>query len=81
MTFDNNQDTDIQIPEVFRDFTNKEFLSFGLHDMAYVRAVDVDGRTAYAIHAADGTPLSVMEDRANAERTISNNDMDVATLQ
>lgn len=35
----------------------------GMHDVAYVRRVELEDGTAYMIHAADGTPMGVMRDR------------------
>lgn len=68
-------------PEIFtREFTNKEFLSYGLHDMAYVRAVEIDGTLAYAVHGADGTPLTVQKSYDEASVVISQNGMDVSTV-
>ena len=49
--------------------------SLGIEDMAYVKSVTVDGQTMHAIHAADGTPLTVVADRSLAFATISQHDM------
>jgi hypothetical protein len=49
--------------------------SLGTDDMAYVKPVTIDGQTMHAIHAADGTPLTVVADRSIAFATISQHDM------
>ena len=49
--------------------------SFGIEDIAYVKSVTVDGQTMHAIHAADGTPLTVVGDRSLAFATVSQHDM------
>ena len=47
----------------------------GLEDVAYIKSVTVDGQRLHAIHAADGTQLTVVADRALAFVTVSQHDM------
>ncbi|MBP2228245.1 DUF1150 family protein [Azospirillum agricola] len=54
----------------------QDFAAFGLGHVAYVRPVEVDGETAFSIHAADGTPLSVMPERDVAFAAVRQNDME-----
>ncbi|MGH1399570.1 MAG: hypothetical protein ACRBCT_10190 [Alphaproteobacteria bacterium] len=69
------------VPEIFTgEFTNKEFLTYGLDDMAYVRPVQIDGVMAYAVYGADGTPLAVQKTYDEAAVIISRNGMDVSIL-
>jgi len=49
--------------------------TFGIEDIAYVKSVTVDGQKLHAIHAADGTPLTVVADRNLAFATVSQHDM------
>ena len=44
-------------PNTLRQISSQDFMAFGVNDLAYIKVVDVDGSTGYAIHAADGTPL------------------------
>jgi len=37
----------------------QDFANFGAHIIAYVKPVQVDGRKAYAVCGADGTPVCV----------------------
>ncbi len=53
----------------------RDFTSFGLEDFAYVKSVTVDGHQACAIHAADGTPLTVVDDRNIAFATLTQHDL------
>jgi hypothetical protein len=46
-----------------REISARDLAALGLQDVAYVKAVTVDGKTAYAVHAADGTPIAVLADR------------------
>ncbi len=66
--------------DILKNISAQDFLGLGVHDIAYIRPVDVNGTTHYAIHAADGTPLSVMEDKNTAMGTIFQNDLDAVTL-
>ena len=60
--------------------TDQELLTYGIHDLAYIRQVRVDGDVSYMIHAADGTPISSMDDRASALAAIISNELEPATL-
>ena len=51
----------------------------GVSQIAYVKPVTVNGTPAFAIHAADGTPMAVAENRDVAVATIIQNEM-LATL-
>jgi hypothetical protein len=66
--------------EILKKLTSRDFLTLGIHDIAYVKPVIVENRTAYAIHAADGTPLSVMGDMSAAVGLILNNELECVTL-
>lgn len=60
----------------YEPMSAQDFAAFGLHEVAYVKRVDVAAESGYAIHAADGTRLSLMEDREVALITIRRNDME-----
>jgi hypothetical protein len=49
--------------EIIRQITPRDLAALGLSHVAYVKPVTVEGRTAYSIHAADGTEMAVMADR------------------
>lgn len=66
--------------DLLKNISSQDFLDLGVHDVAYIRPIDQDGKTHYAIHAADGTPLSVMEDENSALGTIFQNDLEAVTL-
>lgn len=46
-----------------KPFTNDELAAFAVNDIAYVKPVEQHGQPAFAIHAADGTPLTVVASR------------------
>ena len=67
--------------ELLKNLTNQDFLSLGMRDVAYVKPVlDDDNKPAFAVHAADGTPLTVMDDMSSALSIILNNELEPATL-
>jgi len=50
------------------EFINPQFPSeflamFGEGTAAYIKRIEVDGATAWAIHGADGEELAIMDDR------------------
>lgn len=66
----------------FKTLSTEDFLTFGVHDWAYIRPVAMkNGQMSYAIHAADGTPLSVMESLEQATLALKQNDLQSATVQ
>lgn len=66
--------------EALMGLSTQDFLNFGLKRVAYVKEIEIDGKTAYAIHAADGTPLSLMENQPSAVAAVRQNDMEAVTV-
>jgi hypothetical protein len=54
----------------------QDFRVLGLEHLAYVKQVTVDGQTAFAVHAADGTEIAVMAERAVAEAAVRQHDLE-----
>jgi hypothetical protein len=52
--------------ERIRQMSRQELALFGVQDMAYVKPVAVEGERNYAVHAADGTAITVVADRDTA---------------
>ncbi len=59
-----------------RQLSPQDFAAFGVDHVAYVRPVTVDGAPAFSVHAADGTPLTVLPEREVAFATVRQNDME-----
>lgn len=59
-----------------RQLSSQDFVNFGVGHVAYVRPVTVDGAVAFSVHAADGTPLSVLPQRDTAFAAVRQNDME-----
>lgn len=58
-----------------RHITVNQLAQLGVARIAYVRPVDVGGTPAFAIHAADGTPMAVIGDRQVAMAAIIQHEM------
>jgi len=56
--------------------TPGDFAALGLDHLAFVKPVIVDGRRAFAIHAADGSELAVFDDRDSAFVAARRNDLE-----
>lgn len=65
---------------LLKNISARDFLNFGMQQVAYIRPIRVDDKTAYAIHAADGTPLSVMESKDTALVVVRHNELEPATV-
>jgi len=50
--------------------------SYGLETLAYIKPVTVDGHRYHSIHAADGTPLTVIAERDLAYATVRQHDLE-----
>ena len=58
-----------------RHLTPDELLQFGMAEFAYVKAVELDDGTAFAIHAADGSPMAVAPNQDLAVAAILQHEM------
>jgi hypothetical protein len=62
--------------ERIRQMSSRELAGFGLQDLAYVKAVVVNGVVAFAVHAADGTQVAILPDREIALATVRQHDLE-----
>lgn len=76
-TFQRNDDL---AETVLKSISSQDFLEFGVQHVAYVRPVMIQGERIFAIHAADGTPLSVSESFESAIMAVRENDMEPVTV-
>jgi hypothetical protein len=58
-----------------RHLSVEQLARLGVSQIAYVKPVMMNGATAYAIHAADGTPMAVADDRDVAVEAIREHEM------
>ncbi len=58
-----------------RHLSESQLAQLGVSEIAYVKPVMADGHPAFAIHAADGTPMAVAGDLEVAIAAIRQHDM------
>jgi hypothetical protein len=63
------------VADYIRHLTETQLMQLGVSELAYVKPVLVEGSRAYAIHAADGSPMAVTEDREVAIAAIRQHEM------
>lgn len=76
----NTNKSAVDVATVLKNLTSHDFLAFGIRDVAYVKQVRIGDKTAYSIHAADGTPLSVASEMSAAVDMIVHNELEPVTL-
>lgn len=64
-----------------RHLSPAELARLGISQIAYIKPVTVQGGIAFAIHAADGTPMALAPDADMAEAAIREHDMQPVRLQ
>ena len=69
-----------EAPPDFRNLTQEQLMRLGMADVAYVKRVVVNGETAFAIHAADGSPMALAPDRDLALAAIVQHEMSPALV-
>jgi hypothetical protein len=57
------------------DISPQQLAMLGVQQIAYVKPVVVNGTAAYAIHAADGTPMAIAGERDAAIAAIVQHEM------
>ena len=66
--------------ERIRQMSASELALFGMQDLAYIKAVVVDGTTGYAVHAADGTQIAMLSNRDVAFVTVRQHDLEPVSV-
>ena len=55
--------------------STQELANLGMEEIAFVKPVMTDNGPAFAIHAADGTPMAIASDAMVAQAAIIQHDM------
>ncbi len=78
----NNNLPERPIRDLLKGLSLRDFARIGMDEIAYIRPVTVAGRTvdAFAVYAADGTQLSVLDSMDMAIATMRHNDLMPVTL-
>lgn len=79
---DTVEDDDVMIPtaEELRQLSPLAWAQYGARSIAYARPVTVNGQSAVAIHAADGTPIGAAPTLALATAAILQHGMGAALV-
>ena len=81
-----NNSTQNNVRDMLKALSPRDFLRIGMDEIAYVRAVSLkglqpsDAKEAFAVYAADGTQLSVLDSMDMAIATLRHNDLVPVTL-
>jgi hypothetical protein len=70
----------MQTMEQMRQMTANDLAMFGMQDFAYVKPVVVDGNAGYAIHAADGTQMALINNRDLAFVVVRQNELEPVSV-
>ncbi len=70
----------MNVAEKLRHISPQDFAAMGVQQIAYIRPVVVNGVTAYAIHAADGTQIGMAPQRDLAFAAVIQNELEPASL-
>jgi hypothetical protein len=70
----------MNVAEKLRHISPQDFAAMGVQQIAYVRPVVVNGVTAYAIHAADGTQIGMAPQRDLAFAAVIQNELEPVSL-
>ena len=54
------------IQKVLRNLSSKDFMSFGLHQISYIKVEQTGEKTQYGVYAADGEQLDLVESKKEA---------------
>lgn len=77
----NNQNLKEPRDQRLKILSTADFLNFGAQHIAYIKPVTVEGKSMYAVHAADGTAIGMSDTVDTAHVVIRQNDMFAVMLQ
>ena len=70
----------MQTIEDIRHMSASDLAMLGMQNIAYVKQVEVDGNTGFAIHAADGTQMALIGDRDIAFAVVRQNELEPVSV-
>jgi hypothetical protein len=70
----------MQTIEEMRHMTVTDLATLGMQHLAYVKPVTVDGTEGFAIHAADGTQMALINDRDIAFAVVRQNELEPVSV-
>ncbi len=69
-----------KIKAILENLSTQDFKNFGLHQIAYIRAIQDGNDTTYAIHSADGKKISAEDTLNKAIIATRQNDLEPVTI-
>lgn len=66
--------------ERLKGLSGRDLAMLGVHAVAYVKPVTVDGQMVFAIHSADGREIALIADREIALETIRQNNLEPVSV-
>lgn len=66
--------------EDVRRMSPRDLMALGVADLAYVRPVEIEGQSLFAVFTADGTQVAVLPSREAAVATILRHDLEVVSI-
>lgn len=77
----NNDAIENNVRSLLKGLSSGDFLKIGMNEIAYIRPLDsLADHTVFAVHAADGTQLSILDTMDMAMATLRHNDLVPVTL-
>lgn len=62
------------------EMSQQDLAAWGVNDVAYIKAIDYEGKIAYSIHAADGTQMAVVGNRDVAQAAVRQHDLEPVSV-
>lgn len=66
--------------ERWKQLPAQEFIALGLQNLAYLKPVTVNDHLAFSVHAADGTPMAVIDNRDLAEAAVRQHELEPVSV-
>lgn len=66
--------------EDVRRMSPGDLMVLGVSDLAYVKPVEIEGQSLFAVFTADGTQVAVLPSREAAVATILRHDLEVVSI-
>ena len=66
--------------ERLKGLTGRDLAMLGVHAVAYVKPIKVDGQQVFAIHSADGREIALIPDLEIALETIRQNNLEPVSV-
>jgi len=66
--------------ESIRQISQQDLMALGVSDLAYVKPIEIEGQSLFAVHTADGTQVTVLPTREVAIITIRRHDLEPVSI-